>query len=285
MLIYIGIDIGQRVDPTALAVTELQWREVPVPAYLLEDGAERTQWEDHYVVRHLERLPLGTPYPQIVERLAQVCFTLKKRVRLTNLRDNKGSLVPKDAALFKVYADATGVGQPVLDMLKQAGVKVTGCYFTHGDKRLEQRGDDGHGELRINLGKAYLVARLQAVLQSARLHLPRTEEAQALAQELLDYEIRVDEKANDTYGAFRVGAHDDLVTALGLCVQERAKRFGALGSTPHKAPQLAPDWAGGEHVRGLPRLPASPSAALSVNKWSGELPPFAGLNGIGGEPR
>jgi hypothetical protein len=38
-------------------------------------------------------------------------------------------------------------------------------------------------------------------------------------QELLDYEIRVDENANDKYGAFRVGTHDDLVTALGLAVQ------------------------------------------------------------------
>jgi hypothetical protein len=35
----------------------------------------------------------------------------------------------------------------------------------------------------------------------------------------MNFEIRVDEKANDRYGAFRVGTHDDLVTALGLAVQ------------------------------------------------------------------
>jgi hypothetical protein len=29
----------------------------------------------------------------------------------------------------------------------------------------------------------------------------------------------VSEDANDRYGAFRVGSHDDLVTALGLAVQ------------------------------------------------------------------
>jgi len=63
------------------------------------------------------------------------------------------------------------------------------------------------------------VSRLQALLQSGRLHLPRTAEAEALAAELLDYEIRVDEHANDKYGAFKVGSHDDLVTALGLAVQ------------------------------------------------------------------
>jgi hypothetical protein len=49
--------------------------------------------------------------------------------------------------------------------------------------------------------------------------LPRTAEADILAGELLRYEIRVSEDANDRYGAFKVGTHDDLVTALGLAVQ------------------------------------------------------------------
>ena len=43
----------------------------------------------------------------------------------------------------------------------------------------------------------------------ARILLPRTQEADALARELQDYEIRVSEDANDRYRAFRVGAHDD----------------------------------------------------------------------------
>ena len=42
--------------------------------------------------------------------------------------------------------------------------------------------------------------------------------------ELLDYEIRVDQNANDRYGAFRVGTHDDLVTALGLATQDDGPR-------------------------------------------------------------
>lgn len=43
--------------------------------------------------------------------------------------------------------------------------------------------------------------------------------ARELAAELRAYELRVDDNANDRYGAFRVGTHDDLVTALGLAVQ------------------------------------------------------------------
>jgi hypothetical protein len=72
------------------------------------------------------------------------------------------------------------------------------------------------------LGKAWLVSRLQALLQGGRLHLPRTAAAEALGRELMDYEIRIDANANDTYGAFKLGSHDDLVTALGLCCQEDA---------------------------------------------------------------
>ena len=67
---------------------------------------------------------------------------------------------------------------------------------------------------------------MQALLQSGRLHLPRTAEAQALADELLNYEIKVSEDANDRYGAFRVGKHDDLVTALGLAVFDEPAGVG-----------------------------------------------------------
>jgi hypothetical protein len=114
--------------------------------------------------------------------------------------------------------DATGIGQPVVDLLWERfpGGCVVPVYLTHGDRRVETREGEG---VRISLGKAYLVSRLQAVLQNHRLHLPHTREAETLTEELLDYEIRVDERANDAYGAFKVGTHDDLVTALGLATQ------------------------------------------------------------------
>jgi hypothetical protein len=43
-------------------------------------------------------------------------------------------------------------------------------------------------------------------------------------------EIRVEERANDTYGAFKVGTHDDLVTALGLAVQGDRPKVGVTQS-------------------------------------------------------
>jgi hypothetical protein len=44
----------------------------------------------------------------------------------------------------------------------------------------------------------------------------------------LDFEIRVEENANERYGAFRVGSQDDLVTALGLAVQPEPVSLGII---------------------------------------------------------
>jgi hypothetical protein len=186
MTVFIGIDIGQRRDPTAICVAELESRP------------GQTRAEIHYLIRHLDRLPLRTPYPEVARRLHDLCDRVGRQA----------------AGRPTVYVDATGVGLPVVDILKSAVTEATvvPVFFTHGDRRNEENGE-------VRLGKAFLVSRLQALLQTVRLHLPRTAEADALAAELRDYEIRVSEDANEKYGAFRVGTHDDLVTALGLAVQ------------------------------------------------------------------
>ncbi len=185
MDLVIGVDIGQKRDPTAICVMESEER--------LEEN-DREVW--HYLARFLQRLPLGTPYPKVAKRIAEIAQAVIARTKEKPW----------------VYVDATGVGQPIVDLLREQYPYVTPVYFTHGDRRsLDNAG--------VKLGKAYLVSRLQALLQTGRIHLPSTSEARALAEELLDYEIRVDERANDRYGAFRVGTHDDLVTALGLALQ------------------------------------------------------------------
>jgi hypothetical protein len=184
--VIVGADTGQKVDPTAIAVAEQQWR--------MHDGRA----DDHYVIRHLERLPLNTAYPDVARRLRDVVLGILNR----------------GASTVSLFVDAMGVGQPVVDLLAGIGVPVNPVYFTYGDRRtvLQNR--------TVSLGMAWLVSRLQALLQTGRILLPKTSEADALARELLDYELRVDQDANERYSAFKVGSHDDLVTALGLAVQE-----------------------------------------------------------------
>ncbi len=185
--VSIGVDIGQKHDPTAIAVVQAERRE-------REGGG--SEW--HHLVRHLERLPLGTSYPEVGRRVAAVV----------------AEVVAKTGFEPALHVDATGVGTPVVDALGNAGIraKIYPVYFTHGDKRVTEGN-------QISLGKGWLVSRLQVLLQSKLLHLPQTTEAQVLTAELHNYEIRMSEDANERYGAFKVGTHDDLVTALGLAVQ------------------------------------------------------------------
>lgn len=179
----VGVDIGQKNDPTAIAVVEA------------EQGSSRS-----FVLRYIQRLPLGTPYPEVAQALARTCRGAAQR----------------SGQRPEVFVDATGVGAPVVDQLRALTLDARCLWavtFTHGTRcrRLPT-------EQRVTMGKAYLVSRLQALLGAGRIHLPATSEARALAAELLGYEIRVDEKGTDRYGAFRSGTHDDLVTALGLAV-------------------------------------------------------------------
>ena len=70
------------------------------------------------------------------------------------------------------------------------------------------------------------MSRVQVLLQRDSLKFPETPEASRLAARV-PYEIRFGKEANDRYAAFRVEAHDDLVTALGLAVPQK----GASAST------------------------------------------------------
>jgi hypothetical protein len=191
-LVTIGVRPGTRREPAALAVVEAEERE---------DGERRAH---HFLVRHLARLPAGTPYPALALRLGEVVAAAQARAG-----DDP-----------EIYADVTGAGQPVADLLsaRSRGVPVRPVFFSHGDRRTEEAG-------AVRLGKAWLVARLQTLLQARQLHLPRTAEAEELARDLLDFEVRVTDADNDRPGAFRVGSRDELVTALGLAVQTAPARW------------------------------------------------------------
>lgn len=213
MDVVIGADIGQKQDPTAIAVAEMQWR----------GEGQREGRDDHWVIRHLARLPLGTSYPDIVAELVRVSAAVKARVEEVRVPLMGGAVheVTRVVPTVTLYVDGTGVGAPVVDLLDAAGANPIGCYFTYGERRTQQGRE-------VRLGKAWMVSRLQALAQTGRLHLPKTDEAEATRKELLDYEIRVSDDGHDTYGAFKTGKHDDLVTAIGLAVQKPRRGWGAV---------------------------------------------------------
>ena len=102
-----GLDLGQQHDYTALAIAE----------YYRPDGPTACP---QYDVRHIERMPLGTSYPTVVSRI----HTLLNAPRL------------KDHV--ELIVDGTGVGRPVVDMLRQAGLKPVAVSI-HGGDAVEPR--------------------------------------------------------------------------------------------------------------------------------------------------
>src|SRR5207237_4236167 len=93
---------------------------------------------------------------------------------------------------------------------KARHIQVKPITFSFGEKYNKSTGV---------LAKAFLVSRLQSLLQAERVHGPDTAEMKATIEELRVYEIKVSDDGKDTYGAV-IGKHDDLATALGLACLE-----------------------------------------------------------------
>lgn len=205
-IVAIGVDIGQRHDPTAVVVVEYEARALPMPALprgLFDpapDPAPVPEYETIYLVRALGRLPLGTSYPDVARHINRVCMNIRAH-------DPKGTQ--------HLLIDQTGVGRPVLELiagLLDPAIWLTAVTFTGTDRC------DAAPLHRpeIAMGKAFMVSRLAAALQDQRLKLPRGPLAADLVTELRSYEVRVLESGREKYGAFAAGALDDLVSALGM---------------------------------------------------------------------
>jgi hypothetical protein len=183
-IVRVGVDVGQRQDYSAICVTEQESR-LDLP---------------HFLARSIERLPLGTPYPAVVDRVAEIMERLGQRAQPR-----------RGPRLFSIelLLDATGVGLPIGDMLRERGLAPRLVLLTGSDTVNQQP------QGVVTVGKPWMVGRMQVLLQSNRLHLPRTVEAGILVKELHDYRIEVNAHAHASFNA-KAGAHDDLVIALGL---------------------------------------------------------------------
>jgi len=199
---FIGLDLGQARDHTAIAVlecSEICLGQSPVTF-------ERIV-ETRYTFRHLERLPLGMDYPSMVQHVR----TLVQRPELAQL---PATLV----------VDATGVGRPVVDLLRRASLpcRVIPVTITAGDKETCE-------SIMWHVPKRDLIAGLMVLFQRGEVsicgHLP---ESETLAAELANMRIKVSLSGQDTYGAWREGQHDDLVLAAALACWRATRRIYSL---------------------------------------------------------
>jgi hypothetical protein len=67
--------------------------------------------------------------------------------------------------------------------------------------------------------KRNLVSTVQVYLQGKRLKIAsRLDLADTLTRELQNFQVKITDAANDTYGAWREGSHDDLVLSASLAL-------------------------------------------------------------------
>jgi hypothetical protein len=227
--VVIGCDLGQRSDPTAVAVVEVVQTQLAWPDPANERIAHWVEtpkrMETRFVARRIFRLPLGTPYPAVARRIADLVATLHDHRR----RDMHATGGPV------LCLDITGLGRPVVDLVREElevrrlVARLSGVTFTHGQKLTGQI-----GEREVTCGKAFLVNRLQTLFQSDRIDLPQSSESLAMREELLNFDIKVDPDGDAKFGAFKTGTHDDLVTALGLATlaDKPAASWADIGTGP-----------------------------------------------------
>ena len=203
MKFYLGLDLGQRRDHSALAVVERmeQWRPWGPGEF---QGMQ---------LRHVERMPLGLRYPQVVERVREV-------MELPELRGQ-----------CELAVDGTGVGRPVVDMLRDGGLgcEISSVTITGGEK---ETGGPAYGGGQYNVPKKDLMASVQMALEKGELTIAHDlREAAALVEELVDVRNTARESGRDRVGADRYGEHDDLVIALALACWKclRPVKFNHFG--------------------------------------------------------
>jgi hypothetical protein len=163
-----------------------------------------------YAVRHLERLPLGTPYTSVAEQLVR----LFAQAPLT------------DSTLV---IDSTGVGRPVVDWLRKSNIQaalqpltITGGY---------QANREADGGWRVP--KKELVSVLQVLLQARRLKVaPTLAEAGTLVRELQNFQVKITTAAHETFGTWREGLHDDLVLAVAVAAWQAERESSAVSGLP-----------------------------------------------------
>jgi hypothetical protein len=204
---YVGLDLGQSKDYTALVVLEAMRHVFDQPTIIRDPSQESRSslaqtkcGTAFYHARHIVRIPLGTSYVDVVKYVRDEII---------------GKLPPRSSTLI---ADATGVGAGIMDMLDEAGLPHI-RVMVHGGNAVTKSKRVWH------IPKRDLVGAAKALLSKGELRIVKGPYTQDLVRELEDFRVNISASGHDSYEAsWREGAHDDLVFAVSLaCYYAREK--------------------------------------------------------------
>lgn len=204
---HLGLDLGQRLDFSALATTQLTWTE---------NGRCPVSWEIRRVptlsLLALDRFPLGTDYEEIPEMLAARADMIDAAPRPYHVANPA-----KHTAI-----DGGGPGAPVVDRVRRClgqrlnikPIMITG------------------GKLQSRLGKNYTGVPRRQLISNTLLTL-------SIGSLKVPTSLALREELEKEFAALSAGGnhqpagatHDDLVLAVSLAV------WSALQSAPELLPE------------------------------------------------
>lgn len=202
---YVGLDLGQMQDWTALAVAQKHQQPSPEPY---------TKLPASYDIRHLDRWRI--PYPEVVTRVSALLWELHS-THVIHQTAGRARFRRDVEPTIHLAVDGTGVGVAVVDLFREADLpgNMTAIVITGGDAASKD-GDT------TRVPKRDLASVIQVLLQSKRLRiadgLPL---AATLQQELLNFRVKISLSGHDSYGAgadWRTANHDDLVLAAAMAL-------------------------------------------------------------------
>ncbi len=185
--LIVGVDLGQTHDYTAISTLE------KYQVYSAWNNEKVGQ--PFYHIRFLERVALGTPYPEVV-RITETVYK--------NLQEQLGERPV-------LVIDSSGVGRPVFDAFKEIDLNPVGIVI-HGGSAVSRL--DGR---KWSVPKRDIIGYLQILNQSNRLIIsPKLELRETFIHELLNIRVKINiNTGHDSYEAWREGDHDDIVLAVG----------------------------------------------------------------------
>ncbi|HUQ91419.1 MAG TPA: terminase family protein [Bryobacteraceae bacterium] len=182
---YVGLDLGQRMDYAAISIIERTLVMFPEKDY----STYQHKWEFQYRLRYLERLPLGTTYLDIIRHVRDLCQHPAFEDRCT------------------VVVDASGVGLPIVEMLRRdlLNCRLEPVTITSGRKTRH----DHDGWLTP---RRELIQTLALHLEQNRIRIPANiPHLDHLKQELRNISVVTCQPAHSQ-------VHDDLAIATALAV-------------------------------------------------------------------
>src|SRR5262249_10569321 len=181
----VGVDLGQSVDWTAIAVVEHIKGVIDTGTVMERHCGLSTNKQSPAVrvdVRHLERVPLNTSYPAIVAHVKE----LLTRPPLCG----DGKLKPAELVI-----DQTGVGAAVGDLFEAGGMKPVRVSITAGSEVT-------YAKRAWHVAKTVLISTVDAMLHSGVLRFAAAlTEASPMREELLDFRRHLGAAGRATYSA------------------------------------------------------------------------------------